>query len=246
MIRIEVEGPIARLILDRPKVNAMSHAFLRAMEEAFARVAAAPEITGVLVTSAHRCFSAGLDLRELVSLDKNQVREFLADFDRAFLAAFRCPKPVAMAVEGHAIAGGMVLALCADFLALGRGDYKLGLTELRVGVPFPDSALRIVEAALGPRALRHYIYTAGLLGAAESYDLGVGDALADDPVAAAREWLALCTTERPMETFRIVKAKLRAHANARIDETGAQDRERMVAALTSDEVRAALAGALRP
>ena len=61
-------------------------------------------------------------------------------------------KPIAAAVEGHAIAGGLVLALAADFVALQTGGYKLGLTELQVGVPFPDSALQVVIDAIPARA----------------------------------------------------------------------------------------------
>lgn len=245
MIQLEVRDGIAEIVLARPKVNAMSHGFLEAMDDAFTRVGNDDAIRGALVRSDGKCFSAGLDLLELASLDRKTLRTFLVDFDRAFMRAFNCPKPVAMAVEGHAIAGGAVLALCADYLVLrGSDDYKIGLTELAVGVPFPDSALRIVEAALPPRGLRQLVYTAGLFDPDTAFRLGVGDALVEHPVAEARAWLDMAS-DRPLSTFRLVKAKLRAHANARVSETGSQDRERVVDALLRDDVRAALTTALK-
>ena len=205
-----VEDGLARLVLDRPKVNAFGADLIEALAATFQRITEDDAIRGVLITAEGRCFSAGLDLSLLAGLDRAGMQGFFHDFDAAFLGAFRCPKPVAVSVRGHAIAGGLVLALTADHLVLGRGDYKLGLTELAIGVPFPRGAFEIA------RALRHLVYGAGLVDPETAFALGIGDALVDDPDGAAEAWVRTATA-RPTLAFQITKGHLREPAWARAD-----------------------------
>jgi enoyl-CoA hydratase len=150
--------------------------------------------------------------------------------DRAFESAFRFTKPFAVAVEGHAIAGGLVISMCADFIALGSGDYQVGLTELAVGIPFPRIAWEIVRLGVSPRALRKLVNEAGTHSPEEVFELGVGDVVTDDPVGAARSWLAL-TTSRPLKTFQFVKALRREEAWRRIDDYRVRERATLLETL---------------
>jgi enoyl-CoA hydratase len=243
-IDLKVSEGIADIVLNRPKVNAMNRALLQELGAAFQKVSEDPAIRGALLRSEGRCFSAGLDLKEVAAYDRQSAAAFLDLFDTGVRPAFECTKPVAAAVAGHAIAGGLVLALSADFLALGHGEYKLGLTELLVGVPFPREAFEAVRCALGPRALRRLIYTAELFGPKEAYELGVGDALVEDPEMTARFWLATVTS-RPLRTFEIVKRQMRGEALARMDAAGAAERHEVLEAIFLPEARQALGQALR-
>lgn len=238
---IEVAEGVAELKLNRPKVNAMNAALLGELRDAWATLEADEAVRGVLVTGQGKCFSAGLDLRQLSSLDRPGVRDFLVTLDGAFGGGFRFSKPMAVAVEGHAIAGGMVLALCADYLVLGKSDMKLGLTELAVGVPFPCSALEIVRHGLGPRAYRHFVFGAGTCGGQQAFELGVGDCLADEPVTAARQWLTTVAS-RPGETFQMVKRRTREPAMRAIASERAADREALIDAIiaANQTIRGAL------
>jgi enoyl-CoA hydratase len=223
-IRMSVQDGLADVVLDRPKVNAMNLALIRELGQTFEQIAADPSVRGALLRSEGKSFSAGLDLKEVSVLDRAGLIEFLEGFDRSIRAAFSCPKPVAAAVSGHAIAGGLVLALGTDFLALGKGDYRVGLTELAVGVPFPRLAFEIVKSAVPARALRRLVYTAENLPPSEAFELGVGDVLAEDPVAAARGWLDVVSS-RPTLAFQVAKRQMRADAWARIDAAGPAERE---------------------
>ncbi|WP_437597216.1 enoyl-CoA hydratase/isomerase family protein [Sorangium sp. So ce590] len=231
-IEVLTSGGIAEVALNRPKVNAMNHAVLREMTDVFGRLAEDDAVSGVLVRGAGKCMSAGLDLREVASLEREALAGFLDDFDAAFGAVFRFPKPFAAAVHGHAIAGGAVLAMCADFIALGAGDYKLGLPELAVGIPFPRVAFEIVRAACPPRAFRRLVFGADLHSPAEVFEMGVGDALSADPLEDARRWLAKACG-RPAAAFRFVKASRRNEAWARIAATPVAEREALIDALVS-------------
>lgn len=243
-VKLNVEDGIADIVLDRPKVNALNQALLEELGAAFAQVSQDAQIRGALLRSEGRAFSAGLDLKEVAAFERENMQDFLALFDRGVNPVFSCPKPLAVAVQGHAIAGGLVLALCADFLALGEGDYKLGLTELLVGVPFPREAFEVVRSALPPRALRRLVYMADLLGPKEAFELGVGDALVPDPLGVARMWLA-AVCSRPLTTFAIAKRQIREEAWSRISGAPKSERDELLDALFSAEVRGALGGALR-
>ncbi|WP_437968659.1 enoyl-CoA hydratase/isomerase family protein [Sorangium sp. So ce260] len=175
-VEVLTRDGIADVTLSRPKVNAMNQAVLRQLADVFQRLAEDDAARGVLVRGAGNCLSAGLDLREVASLDREGLGSFLDDFDAAFGAAFRFPKPLAAAVHGHAIAGGLLLAMCADFLALGAGDYKVGLPELAVGIAFPRVAFEIARTASPARALRRLVFGAEIHSPASLFDMGVGDA----------------------------------------------------------------------
>lgn len=231
-VEVLIKDGVAEVALNRPKVNAMNQAMLREMADVFRRLADDGSVSGVLVRGEGGCLSAGLDLRELVSLDRGGLASFLDDCDAAFGAAFRFPKPFAAAVHGHAIAGGLVLAMCADFIALGAGDYKLGLTELAVGVAFPPIAFEIVRAACPTRAFRRLVFGADLHSPAELFEMGVGDALSPEPLDDARRFLSKASG-RPAATFRLVKASHRKEAWARMEAAPPSEREALIEVLLS-------------
>lgn len=228
-VRVVRDGAVAEIVLDRPKVNAMSAALLRDLSAAFDQVAD-PSVAGVLVRGEGKALSAGLDLNEVAALDEGSIDAFLDLLDHAFSAAFRHPAPVAVAVTGHAIAGGLVLALCGDYVSIARGDHKLGLTELAVGVPFPPVAYEIVKAGLPLRAFRKLVLEAELHGAEEAFAMGVGDALVDDAVADGRRWLKL-VTGRPRAAFAYVKRQRRREVLDRIALVPLAERRALVAAM---------------
>lgn len=229
-VRIVRDGPLAEVVLDRPKVNAMNLALLGDLAAAFEEVTRDASIAGVLVRGEGKTLSAGLDLKEVAGLDESSIDAFLDRLDRAFTAAYSYPRPLAVAVTGHAIAGGMVLALCADYLSIGRGEHKLGLTELAVGVPFPPVALEIVRAGLPLRAFNKLTLEAEIHAADACFEMGVGDALVDDPVADARRWLEVVTA-RPRVAFEYVKRLRRQQVNQRIATVPLAERRALVNAM---------------
>ena len=122
--------------LNRPKVNAQNTALLQELADTFEVAQKDEAVKGILFKGEGKCFSAGLDLQEVLSFDKKGLSEFLALFERAYAAVYEIDKPVAAVVHGHAIAGGAILALMSDYIAFGTGPGKFGVTELAVGVPF--------------------------------------------------------------------------------------------------------------
>jgi enoyl-CoA hydratase/carnithine racemase len=126
------------------------------------------------------------------------------------IAWYGFPRPVVCAVNGHAIAGGLVLALCADYrVAATEGRY--GLTELRAGVPYPTMALEVVAAELAAPAARRLVLRADLVDAAALRELGAFDEVVppddvlDRALAVAEDLAAL-----PASAYAATKRRLRA------------------------------------
>ncbi len=95
---------------------------------------------------------------------------------------FLFPKPVIAAINGHAIAGGCVLACCADYRVLAKDAGRMGVTELRVGVPFPPFAFEVLRATTSPRHFPKFTATG------ETFDTegALGCGFADEAVSAER------------------------------------------------------------
>ncbi len=238
-VKLDVTDGLAELTLDRPKVNALNSQTLAALAEAFGRVTTDDAIRGVLVRAEGKCFSAGLDLMEVAGLRREGMMEFFGHFEGAFRGAFTCPKPVAVAVNGHAIAGGLILAFTGDYVAWGRGDYTLALTELQVGVPFPITPMEIVRSATTPRTLRQLVYEVVRVGPAQAFEMGLGDIVSDDPEADARAWLELAIS-RPASAYCISKAHYRAPYWERLEAQQPDATERWLDGVFSDETREAM------
>jgi enoyl-CoA hydratase len=161
------------------------------------------------------------------------------------VAGWYCfPRPVVASVTGHAIAGGMVIALCADY-RVGASEGKLGLTELRAGVPYPVAAIALVRAELGPRAARALALRAHLVDPEEALRLGLVDELAGSGEVLERA----CDVAQEMATFggesyARTKLELRGETLRRIEAAVAAGDPLLEAWLDEDAPRSA-AGVLR-
>ncbi len=139
---VEVIDGVSIVRLDRPPVNALD---LELLNDAVATIGG---LEGpMVITGSGRCFSAGVDLRAVADGGREYTDRFLDAMPAAFLAVFDYPGPVVAAINGHAIAGGCVVAMAADVRYMSGG--LIGLTEVAVGVPFPVAALEICRFAMG-------------------------------------------------------------------------------------------------
>ena len=104
----------------------------------------------IVLTGQGKIFSAGVDLPQLLEGGVDYVRQFLPALDDLLETLFFCDKPLVAAVNGHAIAGGCLVACCTDQRLMAAGKGQIGVPELRVGVPFPAVALEIMRARTNP------------------------------------------------------------------------------------------------
>jgi enoyl-CoA hydratase len=111
--------------------------------------------------------------------------------NRAFHAVYSCPVPVVGAINGHAIAGGLVLALCCDWRIAVKTQFLAGLSEVRVGVPYPVGAMEVVREELAPHVARQLILFGQNITAAAAVEAGVFDESVE-PEALLERALARC------------------------------------------------------
>ena len=147
----------------------------------------------MVVTGQGKIFSAGVDLMRLSEGGADYVRKFLPALHRLYDAVFYHPKPVVAAINGHAIAGGCVLACCADRRIMARESGRIGVTELLVGVPFPALAFEIVRFAVPPRYLPEFTLSGATYATDAALQRGWIDEIAEpgdlmeDAMAVAQE-----------------------------------------------------------
>jgi enoyl-CoA hydratase/carnithine racemase len=146
------DGAIGVVRLERPHGNAINDALVESLIAALADAESDPAIGGVLLTAGGKIFCPGLDLQELIALDREAMERFMVRFSAMVLALYIFPKPVVASIHGHALAGGCVLSLCADWRVLRRGAIT-GLNEVKVGVPLPFGVALIVRDAVSRNAL---------------------------------------------------------------------------------------------
>ena len=224
MIHREDRDGIAVLRIEHGKANALDIELCNAIVEAFDD---ANEDRAVVLTGAGRIFSAGVDLFRVLEEGRSYIEAFVPAMCRAFERIFVHPTPVVAAANGHAIAGGCLLVAAADQRLMAQGAARIGIPELRVGVPFPPVALEIMRFATSPQHFRTIVFRADTHEPPAALALG----LIDEVVEPARLLdCALARAERlasvPAETFAITKREIRRPALARIralEQTVAQE-----------------------
>jgi len=208
-VSIEEHDDVAVVRVDRPPANAMDPGLLADAVAATEDIAAA-EPAAVVLTGRPGFFSAGADLKVVATLDADGQRAMVDGINGLCMAWYGLPRPVVCAVNGHAIAGGLVFALCAD-CRVAAADGRYGLTELRAGVPYPTMAIAVVAAELSAPAARRLVLRADLVDAADLRELGAfdevvpNDEVLDRALAVARDLAAL-----PSSAYAATKRRLRA------------------------------------
>lgn len=170
-LRVDREGEVAWCTLDRPPLNLLEPALIRALRDAFRSLASEPTLRAVVLTGAGRAFTAGMDVRVLRGLDVASARALISDLHDAIGAVHHAPFPVIAAVNGPSLGAGFELALACD-LRVAATTATFGLPEVRVGVP------SVIEAALlppliGPGRAAEMLLTGEAISAARALEWGL-------------------------------------------------------------------------
>jgi cyclohexa-1,5-dienecarbonyl-CoA hydratase len=191
-VRVESEGPLRRLVLDRPPLNVLDIALMRELGTVLAEMESDGEASVLLLTGEGKAFSAGVDVADHTA---DRVHEMMDALHSALIRVASLEMPVIAAVNGAALGGGLELALACD-IVLAREGAKLGQPEIKLGV-FPPFAAAVLPRRIGVAATMDLCLTGRTVVAEEAHRLGIvqhvlpRESFAEDATAYARELASL-------------------------------------------------------
>ncbi len=225
MIHRQDHESLAVLRIEHGKANAVDVQLFEELGAELDRLEQ-DEARAIVLTGTGRIFSAGVDLFQVLDGGKDYLDRFLPVLSSTLERLFCFPKPVVAAINGHALAGGCVLACACDRRIMAEGKGKIGVTELAVGVPFPAAALEVFRRLLPTPKAEELIYGGRMLNPKEAQTLGLVDELApEDELLARAEAAARALAKVPAGTFALTKTQLRQHCLGRIRALEATEEE---------------------
>lgn len=240
MYTTDTDGRTTILRLEHGKANALDLELLQALDEQL-RVFEASDQRALVLTGSRSIFCAGVDLFRLLDGGDDYPSAFLAALDACFRRLYSVEKPIVGAVNGHAIAGGCLLAIACDHRVMAEDRGKVGVTELFVGVPFPAFALEMLRATLAPHSFEDLVLTGRLCGPAEAASIGLVHELApaDRVLERALEVAGHLGSVLPA-TFALTKRQMRRPVLHSVDAALARHDEHVAQRWRDPEVRATI------
>ena len=235
-------GAVRELQLNRPPANALSPQLIVALREA---VEGAPQegVRALVLSGASGMFSAGLDVPLLLTLDHAAMAALWRDLYALLRALASSSIPIAAAITGHAPAGGTVLPLFCDWRGMAQGDWKIGFSEVQVGLPLPPVIFGALKRQVGSRQAERLAAGGSLISVAEAVNIGLidealpGERVVDRAVEWCQSLLAL-----PPQAMAATRKKARADLVGLFDQGLDRELDEVIASWWSDEAQSVLKG----
>jgi len=213
VVTTDVDGVMVTTV-DDGKVNALSFEIMEGIRAAIA--AASERGQPLVITGRDGCLSAGFDLAVVNSGDEDRITALFGAGAELYGAIVAAPIPVIVSCTGHALAGGALLLLSADYRIGRNGTYRLGLNEVRIGLALPNFAVTLATHRLERRFLTAATMFAEVVPPERAVDMGYLDECVDDPLpracALAKELASL-----PQESFEVTKRRIRRVLQQELD-----------------------------
>ncbi len=204
-VKIEDHGSVAILRLDNGKTNAINSQLVYDMHEALTEIT--NQYQGLVLAGGDKFFSIGLDLPELLQLDRDTMSDFWHSFNQLAFDIFTLPLPTVCALSGHAVAGGNVLALTCDYRLAGSDKKQIGLNEIKLGVPVPYLADLTLRQIVGDRTATNMIFRGEFMPFADAHKAGlIDDIFAPEDVEELAVSKAALQAEFPRQAYAALKA----------------------------------------
>ena len=177
-LELEERGSLRIVRLARGKGNALNPELVEDLHEAFGQADAEVGVKGVVLASASpSIFCGGFDAKEVFLFGEAEIRRFFGRFAELCRRMVDLPKPVVAAVNGHAMAGGAVLALACDERVFAEGPFGFGLNEINLGMAVTPGIVEMTVRAAGPAAARELLLGGEPIAAEAALSLGIASEL---------------------------------------------------------------------
>jgi enoyl-CoA hydratase len=238
--REQVSNAVTVVQFDHGRVSALDLEFLLALRAELAELAGTD--TALVLIGTGSAFSAGVDLFRILDGGADYVAQFIPALSGVFDDLFAYRRPVVAAVNGHAVAGGCVMAACADYRFMAEGRGRIGVPEQLVGVAFPAIALAAVRYATGDVGVADLVNSGATYLPDEAQRRGLVDEVVPEAELLDR---ALSKAEQlaqvPAATFVHTKRSLRDRYWTEVETTGRQRDAEMLEVWKSPATMTAIA-----
>jgi 3,2-trans-enoyl-CoA isomerase len=209
-INQQISDNIATLILSRGKVNALNELVVEELNSGLKSFENDPDIGGIIITAEGNFFSFGFDIPEFLSHSKQEFSDYLNKFTDLYTYIFSYPKPIVIALNGHTIAGGCMLALACDYRVMVTGKAKISLNEINFGSTVFAGCTEMLRFWAGNKNATNVLYSGKMFSAEEAQILGFVDevTLENDLIERATK-KALELSKKQLPAFTSIKLLLR-------------------------------------
>ena len=207
-VRLEVDGGIGTIRLERPPMNALNMQVQEEIRAAAAEAGRREDVRAVIVYGGPKVFAAGADIKEMAELSYAEMAGRAQQLSSAIGAVAEIPKPTVAAITGYALGGGFELALCCDRRVAGD-NAKVGQPEMLLGIIPGMGGTQRLARLVGPSKAKDLIYTGRFVAADEALAIGMVDEVVapDDVYEAAKRWAGQFT-EGPSRALAAAKAAI--------------------------------------
>lgn len=216
MLTVQTEGNIIIATFAHKNTNTLTAETLEALRAIVQRANDEEQIKGIVLTGQGRTFSSGFDLPLFLSFkDPSEVEAFFELEEEVLLELFTCHKPVVAAINGHAVAGGLLMAMACDYrIVKDHPRIRIGMSEITIGLPLSIVQSGIMRFGLDSnRSFRDIMYNGAMHDVTQARALGIVDEIvADDELLPRAEAVIRGWIDKPGRAFIQLKEGLKKGA----------------------------------
>ena len=239
MFELQSQDGVMRLTMAYGKVNLMDIEFCRALIQQLDELESG-DCRAVVLTGNSKAFSAGVDLKRWLAEGPEYVTPFLEVLEGVMERIFVFAKPIVAAIHGPAVAGGCMMASACDYRLI-TPTAKIGIPEMRVGVPLPMMAIEIMRFVANPAAFQSVVNVGAMYTGSNAVATGLANEMVgpntiqDRAAAVAQDFAAI-----PREAFQFTKRQCRTPVLRIVAANRAEFHEEFLKIWCSPETRKAV------
>jgi cyclohexa-1,5-dienecarbonyl-CoA hydratase len=215
LVRLEVDGAVGTIRLDRPPMNAIDGDLLRDLRRAAEQATTNDDVRAVVLYGGEKVFAAGADIKMMAGLTPAQIKPVITAMQDVFTSVEEIPKVVIAAITGYCLGGGLELAMCAD-LRFASSGATLGQPEIKLGIIPGAGGTQRLPRLVGPSRAKDIIYSGRFVKAEEAERIGLVDRVVSEgedvyeaAVEAARQY-----ADGPTVALRAAKVSINSGARS--------------------------------
>lgn len=209
MLSIEHKNLTGMITIDRPPVNALDLSLLEKLVEALSR-AATQRVHALILSGVPGRFCAGLDTKKMAAATTAERTEIMSLLRKLLATVAHCPIPIAAAITGHCLGGGAILAVLCDYRVMRKGDDKIGVPEVTLGIQMSSKEQRLLARLVGAQLAQRLCMEGILFNPEQAHRANLVDTLVepDNVTGAAMAWCERVLS-LPQETMLAIRSQAR-------------------------------------